>query len=316
MVIIVGIIMNGISTRFVRASLCVLIVGGANFCMVAKPKVQAKPVKVPVAQKTEVLDVSQQLIQEVAKGDNCSLEKVKELIKAGADVNAQDEKYGFTALMVASYFSNSEVVKELLRVSPNSVNIKAKNGSTALLCALHQSVFISGQETSNIMETVKALVQAGADVSIENAAGDTPLIFGCVSPVIMRYLIDNKANVNAQNKYGKTVLIHGGYKVLNIIRFLNHPKHAFFSKPENQEAKNRLLKQVQDNALEIIAILINAGADITLKDNNGVDALMLAKECGVQEFTWALQSSGGGFFGPLYSSIAWAKAKLGFNKKN
>lgn len=396
------VIMNGISTRFLRASLFVVILGGINFCMAAKPKVKVQgvkkvavakvpAVKAPVVQAPQILDVSGLLIQEVAKGNSCSLEKVKEFIKGGADVNAKDEKDGATALMVASFFSNSEVVKELLRVSPSCVNITDENGSTALLYALYQRVVISGQDTnkimetvkelikagadvnvkdekngvtalmlaslfgysevakelvmvstsgvnikdkngstallyalhessgqdtSKIMETVKTLVQAGADVNSENASGHTPLILGCISPVIMKYLIDNKANVNAQNKYGKTVLIHGGYIALNTIRLLNDPKHPFFSKPENQEAKNRLLKQVQDNVLEFIAILINAGADVTLKDNNGVDALMIAKECDVQEFMWALQGSRGGLFGPLYSSMAWAKVKLGFNKKS
>ena len=58
------------------------------------------------------------------------INKVKELLALGIDINIQDEE-GNTALMYASYKEHIEIVKELIKSGAN-VNIKDRKGKTAL----------------------------------------------------------------------------------------------------------------------------------------------------------------------------------------
>ena len=62
------------------------------------------------------------------------LDEVKVLLEAGANVNAK-EKYGITALILASHIGYLEIVKELLIVDGINVNEKTNYGSTALINA-------------------------------------------------------------------------------------------------------------------------------------------------------------------------------------
>ncbi|HPU44476.1 MAG TPA: ankyrin repeat domain-containing protein, partial [Dictyoglomaceae bacterium] len=60
-------------------------------------------------------------------------EKVKEAIKAGADVNAKDTSYGMTLLMwAAENNQNPEVIKVLLEAGAD-VNAKDKDDRTPLI---------------------------------------------------------------------------------------------------------------------------------------------------------------------------------------
>lgn len=64
---------------------------------------------------------------------------VKLLVEAGADVNAQDTKYGFTPLMVASRNGYIEVVRYLLDLDNIDVNSVDKSGKSALDHAVSKS---------------------------------------------------------------------------------------------------------------------------------------------------------------------------------
>jgi len=62
------------------------------------------------------------------------LDIVKQLIKAGADVNIQDKYNKWTALMDAASINQLEIVQELLQAGAD-VNIKNKSDDTALIIA-------------------------------------------------------------------------------------------------------------------------------------------------------------------------------------
>src|SRR5579884_558536 len=91
-------------------------------------------------------------------------EKVLDLIKTGADVNAKDAS-GDTALILAAYNGRIETVKALIK-SKADVNAKGSHGYTALMVAAY----------NGDTEMVKALIEARADVNAENKSGDTALI--------------------------------------------------------------------------------------------------------------------------------------------
>ena len=73
---------------------------------------------------------------------------VKELIKAGADVNVENKNDGWTTLIYAAYCGDTEMVKTLIEAKAD-VNKKNKDGKTALLL-------------TDDPDIIKLLKQAGA----------------------------------------------------------------------------------------------------------------------------------------------------------
>src|SRR5579871_1162773 len=89
---------------------------------------------------------------------------VKNLIKAGRNVNDKDYDEGWTALMAAARKGNLTVVQELIKAGAD-VNARNDRESVALM-------FAAGY---GHLYVVKALIQAGADVNAENQFVDTAL---------------------------------------------------------------------------------------------------------------------------------------------
>ena len=119
------------------------------------------------------------------------VDRVKLLIKSGADVNAIDDAFGHTALMKA----NTAEVAQLLINAGAEINLCAKYGWTAL----EQSVDY-GQ-----YEKIKILLAAGADVNARNTCdGKTALMEACGRgwKEIVKLLIESGAMVNMQDKEG------------------------------------------------------------------------------------------------------------------
>lgn len=133
------------------------------------------------------------------------IESMRSLISAGVDVNEREEVFGTTPLLVAvtegerANESTHEQVQVLLNAGAvASLEVKNEEGQTALYVAAG----------SNKVETVNALLQAGADVNATNNWGTTPLMKassfgfdGCVAA-----LIDAGADVSARNSFGETAI--------------------------------------------------------------------------------------------------------------
>jgi hypothetical protein len=88
---------------------------------------------------------------------------VDALIKHGVDVNATNA-YGYSALMMAASKGDVELVQRLLEARA-FVDARANDGRTALMFAAESL----GQRT----ETVRALIEAGADRTIRDRNGQT-----------------------------------------------------------------------------------------------------------------------------------------------
>lgn len=127
-------------------------------------------------------------------------ELVDLLIKNKANVNAKDNE-GKTALMYACYdfreypVLNPNIVKSLIRAGAN-IN-EVNNGNTALLLAIY--TYISGavynEEDFNdrTFETIRLLINNGANVNIRNKEGETPLSLSKGFPKLTKLLRDNGA---------------------------------------------------------------------------------------------------------------------------
>ena len=154
-----------------------------------------------------------------------------------------DENYlnYITPLMYGILSNRKEIVKILLDKGVGDVNGFDYAGTTPLCHAIY----------NNNVDLVKILINAGANVNRGNMDDDnTPLMCATndmVNPEIVRLLIKSGAKVNTKNRLsGNTALI------IACIR-----RDRFNAK-----------------------ILLDAGADITLKNREGKDALFYAKKTG------------------------------------
>jgi NAD(P)-dependent dehydrogenase (short-subunit alcohol dehydrogenase family) len=93
-----------------------------------------------------------------------NLDAARELIAAGADLNAREPSGGSSPLITAATFGHTGVAKALIAAGAD-VDQRNNDGSTALISA---AFFCRS-------EIVEALLAAGADKSIRNNAGSTAL---------------------------------------------------------------------------------------------------------------------------------------------
>ena len=124
------------------------------------------------------------------------VEIVKILGAAGANVNSADNK-GWTCLMASYTF---EIVKYLLN---KGVDVNARETTEDKKTALHYAI-----GSSDGLSKVKALVEAGADMTIPDKNGYQPFIFAAIAgeTAIMTYLLE-KNPVSAESKFKAHVLL-------------------------------------------------------------------------------------------------------------
>jgi len=109
---------------------------------------------------------------------NNSIHAVKFLIESGADVNAENS-FGDTALPVAIFFGNLEIVKMLLAAGANP-DARCEQGSCpldiALLGFLDSAKLSSFAQLNEVyLDIALTLVAAGADVKEQDESGFTIL---------------------------------------------------------------------------------------------------------------------------------------------
>ena len=169
------------------------------------------------------------------------LERVKQLIQDGQDVNRGDS-YGITPLMKAAESGHNQVVRELIRDGAH-VNGKDKYKQTALHWASswgHSSVG-------------KTLAEAGANLNEQDEYGRTPLI-------LTAYW--GHANVVME-------LIRAGADVSVVSR------QNWWSVAAGSTALHFAAKQ---NSIECGVLLVEAGADMMTRNNDSKSSLDLASQ--------------------------------------
>lgn len=130
------------------------------------------------------------------------LEKVKEAIEGGADINAMKDKK--TALTRACDYIGSHEVAEYLIEKGADVNLAVKDNETPLTYA---SMY-------GRLDLVELLLDAGAEVNQAGGYGRTPLHFAITGgdwtdqyPAILKLLLEHGADPNCYNGGGDTPLL-------------------------------------------------------------------------------------------------------------
>jgi len=138
-----------------------------------------------------------------------SLKMVQEVLNLGFDPNTQDF-YGYTALMRASRYSNTdsslETVQVLLKAGADP-NLQNSDRCTALIYASRFS------NTDSSLETVQVLLKAGADPNLQDSDGWTAIIYASMysntdsSLETVQVLLKAGADPNLQKENGWTALM-------------------------------------------------------------------------------------------------------------
>jgi ankyrin repeat protein len=173
--------------------------------------------------------------------------KVRLLLAKGADVNARS-KIGRTPLLIAALHDGaSEIVRLMIE---KGADVKARDESG--LSVLEAAAF------SNDAETARLLLAKGADPNAKDATGLTPLLAaawnGDRNTEIVRLLLRHGANVNA-------VCVEAVDSVKN------GPVAIGLLTP--------LLSAAPYGNYETVSLLVNAGANVNAKDVRGMTPLAL-----------------------------------------
>ena len=163
-------------------------------------------------------------------------QQVREAVRAGADVNAQNTG-GWTALMFAA----------------------SKNTNAGV---------------------VTALLEGGANPNAINVAGETPLMLAISNsnPEILLILIENDADVTIKNKNGNRVLDYAdvSFRKEELKRTGVYDLIRKKTIEGVNNATELLLTLVKSASVKEVNRLLQAGADVNVIDNSGKTPLMLA----------------------------------------
>jgi len=215
-----------------------------------------------------------------------SVEEVKLLIDAGLDVNAAESQKGQNALMWAAAEGHPDVVDLLIQRGAN-VNAATKGGFTALAFATMK----------NDSASVRLLIKAGADPNnpLPDKEKTKMLLLAAAydSTQAAMALLDGGANPNVADRRGRTPLhIAAQAGSLELVRKLvsksanlnartakiNTPDTGFFRALAGEQTP--LLLAAKYNQVEVMRVLIDAGADTKLKAQDGTTLFLAAAGSG------------------------------------
>lgn len=189
-------------------------------------------------------------------GDN--VETLQVLINAGADVNDRNLTDGETPLFQAVRTGFEGSVRTLLRAGAR-YNIKRINGDTLL----HEA-----NNSQTLVNNVRDLIAAGADVNALGAYGRTPLhsVARAGNIEVAELFIRHGADVNAKDESGNTPLheavgrVHGNAMVSFLIG------HGADPNVVGRQRQTPLHLAAMRSNEGIVKELLRAGADIKVKD--------------------------------------------------
>lgn len=139
--------------------------------------------------------------------------------------------------------------------------------------------YLSLAATHCLIEITQALIEKGADVNAATAGGWTALMAASDNRCeeIVKLLISKKADVNAKTRQGRSVLMraayHGYYPTVSRLLIQAGAK---VNDTDNQ-GNTALVFAAQQAYPDTVRLLLESGADKTLKNKAGKDALAFAK---------------------------------------
>ncbi|XP_031549468.1 uncharacterized protein LOC116287002 [Actinia tenebrosa] len=220
--------------------------------------------------------------------DSCAIE----LMNAGADVNITDVD-GKTVLFYIPANCDKTVIEKIIK-SSISLNITDNEGKTALIYSLQENneslacaLIEAGADVKMVDNTEKnALFYATiggcknafsklaniVDINVIDNQGKTVLMYAVqyIKTSFVSELIDSGAQINVADKDGKTALIYCAPSLMKV-------KGVWcigYKKSRNPQELEQAKISTISNIVTVASMLIQAGADINVSDNEGKTALI------------------------------------------
>lgn len=207
-------------------------------------------------------------------------EAAKLLLKNRASVNDINE-YGSIALNIAVRRGKKEdvdntIIHSLLDHGSNTKLIRSKNYRNALMLACKNS------ENENNCETIKMLINYGANPNVQDKNGITALMIACRKSNygFAKILLENSKNIdiNMYDHKGLTALMHAcinsKYNNVKIIE-LFYEYGADFNAVDN-EGNSALIHACKNKKKSYVDSLLKYGSYINLKNNSMDTAINIA----------------------------------------
>lgn len=183
-------------------------------------------------------------------------------IEKGLTLNSTDQD-GNNAFLYAAQSGNKALMQQLIE---KGINHKATNkeGSNAILFACQSKQVPS-------LSLFQYLTEQGVEANVSTATGTTPLHLlakKCTNPEIFTFFIDKGVDANQENQAGETVFMQAAqYNKLPIVQALQ-AKIKDINRP-NQKGESALTLAIRNNTPDVVAFLLEQGADIRMIDYRG-----------------------------------------------
>ncbi len=191
-------------------------------------------------------------------------------------------------LIQAAELGDLAVVQQLLE-DGSDINGRDALGRTPVMAATH----------TNQVEVVRVLIRAGADVNIRDNRLDNPFLYAGAEGLldILRLTIEAGADTKLTNRYGGTALIpaseHGFVEIVQELL----TKTDIDVNHVNDLGWTALLEAIilgdgSERQVEVVRLLVNAGADVNITDRDGVSPLSHARQRGYKRMVEILENAG------------------------
>jgi|GEM_PF-547055 len=209
---------------------------------------------------------------------------VEILIAAKVDVNTQNN-HGYTPLMLAAVGGHIEIVQLLITAGVDLNTQSDPLGPHDLLLNNREMTALMVAAESGSLDTVQALITAGGEANIRNENKDIALDFAVASGHVemVRVLIIAGSDVNAQSNDGQTPLMLAALNGYIEIVAMLIDAHADINLTDSDSEATLMLVVLMSNEVamdysKIIQILITAGANVDLVNNQGQTIFDVASE--------------------------------------
>ncbi|WP_299392163.1 ankyrin repeat domain-containing protein [uncultured Gelidibacter sp.] len=182
-----------------------------------------------------------------------------------------------TSLLKAVSERNVERVAEILKSQPD-LEVKDHKGRTPLMLATY----------NNDNAIAEMLMASGADVNAQDNMLNSPHLYAGASGnlAILKMTLSHGARFDIYNRYGGTALIPAAEKRhLEVVKLLTEvPKYPIDH--INNLGWTALMEAIVlgttgETQIAIVDMLIKAGADVNIPDNDGITPLQHAKKGGM-----------------------------------
>ena len=205
------------------------------------------------------------------KGD---LSEIKIAVEGGFDPNTMLSPLGLNKVPLlhwASMAENIDVIKYLITKGA-SVDLKNSDGTTALMLA----------GSKGRAKNVRILIQNNADIFAKdkNEATTAHWITACLSPELFRELIQKGVDFNVKDNQGRTPLMWAISRPPRLTiewntNKINQAIGILIEQSKDIDTKDKTGRSALHQAVKLnyMKLLIDNGADINLKDNEGFTPL-------------------------------------------